>query len=160
MQSAALDKLQLERAWTDQRMASSINWHLYRSTHLHYVSENAPLLVWDYLEDRPRVVSVLTVVAVGASFSGGVFLSLRDGEGRTYSVNSTPREVVSGVFLWIPAFAELRFLPPKHASADSPRQLTLPMCGKTLSRADAPVHGHRYLSSMKEFCRTWPNANA
>jgi hypothetical protein len=161
MQSAvAIDKLHMERTWTDHRMAHSINWNLYRSTHLHYLKENKELLVWELTSGEPKVLHVLKVISVGLTFASGLFATLQDGQGRNYTVGATPREIISGVFLWAPAFSELRYTPTKYAEPGLERHLTFPMCSKTLSRADAPVEGHRYVSTIREFCRAWPNAKS
>jgi hypothetical protein len=157
MNNEAPDALvSLQRLWNDHRMSHSINWNLFQSYHLMFVEEGTELVVWNHMPNGPQVVQVAKVTKVGLSFHSGLLIGLTDAAGAYYTVKAYPREALPGVFLWTPAFSDVRFAPRKFADPDSPRVLSLALCAKMRSRFDRPVEGHRYVSTMKEFRAVWP----
>jgi hypothetical protein len=150
------DRLALQRGWNDQKMANSIDWGLSKSSRLLFVTEHSTLVLWTYTAAGPQLGKVLQVTGVALSFRQGVMIELTDSDGAHYTINAEPRQHLPGVFLWTPAFSEVRFVPRQFETPDGPWHLTLALCLKTRSRSDQPVEGHTYLSPMKEFNDTWP----
>ncbi len=72
-------------------------------------------------------------------------------------VGQKPIEASPGVFLWIPAFADVRFTPFPFEEPDNARRLSVPLCIKTLGRSDsALIEGAPYASLLSDFRPTWP----
>lgn len=154
---AASKRLALQRAWLDHKMSHSIDWNLYQSTHMLFVEDGTTLVLWRHTEHGPHVLNVAKVESASLNVRSGLMVGLSDKEGKRYTITADPKEVLPGVFLWTPAFCEVRFTPRLFAEPDGPRRLTLAVCAKMRSRCDNPVEGHRYVATMREFAAIWPN---
>lgn len=152
------DKTRYEQAWVDYLMGQSIDWHLFRSTHKMYLYEGKVLVVWKHVNGQPCVKGLLRVRSVDLSFTVGLRLELQDTKtGYAFWIDAQPKEALPGIFLWTPAFCDVRFTPMRYDLPDSTRRLTIPMCCKTRSRSDRPQEGHSYILPLKEFSQLWPN---
>ena len=151
------EKLHFEQSWLDYKLSGSIDWNTFRSTHKLHLAEKKTLVVWDFIDGAPRVHSILRLQEVKLGFGSGLTLGLEADDSTRYSVTATPQQLLPGVFLWTPAFCDIRFAPMRYDTPDSTYRLTLPMMCKTRSRADRPQEGHRYILTMGEFAKQWPN---
>jgi len=158
MENPPLDRVALQRTWSDHQMAANVNWNLFKSTHLMFAHEGMTFVLYQITNGAPHLLDLLRVDEVGVSFSAGLAVTFASAQtGNRYTANGLEREVLPGIFLWTPAFAEVRFAPMKYDLPGASRRLSVPLCAKMRSRFDTPREGHRYIATMKEFCHSWPN---
>jgi hypothetical protein len=146
---------QLEMQWLNHDMGQSPSWYACKNTQRDYVHDRKQFVVWDRVNDQPQICDVLQVCEVGISWDEGIIYLLKSSQSeRQYTVGHKPRELIAGIFFWIPGFADTRFAPFQYAEPASARRLTLPVMFRTAHRI--PVESARYISSMKDFKEAWP----
>ena len=145
----------LEKEWLDHELRNSRAWPSYKSMQRDYACANKKFVVWDLINNQPRIVEMLQVSDVGVSWDTGLTILIKSSASdKIYTVTARPREHVEGVFFWIPGFADTRFAPFQYEEPGSTRRLTVPILFRTAhSRRFA---GARYISSMKDFNAAWP----
>lgn len=154
----AIDKTELELLWTNHRCKGVPNWDDYRSTHRIYVYEGLGLVYWEGRQGQPRILDTLTVRSVALSFDRGLTLDIVPRNAAHLRAGPNPKELLPGVFLWTPAFADVRFTPLHFADLDGTRRVTAPLVLKTRRNPkEGPAEGIRYLSTLKEFRALWPD---
>lgn len=154
---APIDKSALSLKWLSDKMANHPNWRASlppaRSMIVH---QGKCLVVWKMSASGPRIVDMLKVANVQASFTSGLVLTLTSGTfGENFIVTAHPREILTDVFMWIPPFADVRFTPMSFTNDDSVWRMTLPMLLRT-SGGTEPQLGQVAVSTLKEFRAQWP----
>lgn len=156
MERSTDDKTLLELEWLKHEMRHERNWRIYRSTVRSYVYSTKQYVIWDFSEGTPTIIDILEVGAVGVSWEEGFTFVLNSCKSdRQYTITARPRQVVPGVYMWLPGFADIRFCPMQYTQPGSTRRLTLPVMFRTLTHTP-DVEGARYVSSMKDFKAAWP----
>lgn len=154
----AIDKTELELQWTNHRCKGVPNWDDYRSTHRIYIYEGLGLVYWEARGGVPRILNTYTVRDIALFFDTGLRIGLQAQNGLVLKVGANPKELLDGVFMWTPAFADVRFAPLRFADPDGSRRVTAPLVLKTRKNPkEGPVEGVRYLSTLKEFRAFWPD---
>lgn len=155
------DKLTLENAWANHTFINHRDaeaWHMSQSTHRIHVEQGSQMIYWESVDGQPRILDTVEVARLDASFISGLTLTLDTRQHGPLIINAYPNQALPGVFMWLPAFVDVRFTPRTYTRPGDGRRVTLPLILKTKNRSDrAPVDGVRYLSSVFEFCRLWPN---
>ena len=107
------------------------------------------------VDGGPQIKDILKVGEVGISWSEGLTYLLKSSRtSNIYTVTSKPRELIPGIFFWIPGFADTRFTPFQYLEPGSTRRLTLPIMFRTAH--SRMIDNTRYISSMKDFKAAWP----
>ena len=137
-------KEKLEQQWVDHLMLSSRDWPTCRSTHRFYLQEGAELVVYDeHLQAR----ALWSVQDIRLSSTAGVSFAL--GEIR---ISSHPTKLAPSLYIWVPAFADVRWAPETYADPTSPRRLTFPVCIKTATNPTLGLKsGAFYLAERQVF---------
>lgn len=149
------EQLALAAQWLNQRMAGNPAWRpSMPSARTTVARDRRTFIAWQLIDGKPHILDALLVEDVSASFTAGLAVHLvSKTTAAKMVVSSHPREIIPGVFVWIPLFADVRFGPLTTAS--SVWALSVPMCTRaTTDRAD-----HPRLSTLKEFCALWPNVS-
>lgn len=145
----------LEMEWLDHDLQLSQAWKSYKNLQRDYVAANRKFIIWDLIDGAPRVVDILKVGEIGISWAEGMTFILKSSRTpNDYTVTAKPRELVPGIFFWIPGFAAVRYTPFQYEEPGSARRLTLPIMFRT-AHSRPPAAG-RYISSMKDFKAAWP----
>lgn len=140
------DKTALERGWLDDMMRDKAEWPRCLSTHRIYVEQGSELTVWQH-GAPPVALGTATVKDIRTSFEHGIELQVDD-----IVITSRPLRLAPCLFVWIPAFADVRYAPSEFANPKSRRRMTVPVCIKMTSNADVElVEGAYYLSLQKKF---------
>jgi hypothetical protein len=117
------------------------------------VRERRVFIAWQLVNGRPQILDAFRAEDVAASFTVGLSLTMVSNTSATkVTISTYPREIIPGVFAWIPPFADVRFGPTSD-DPDSVWRLTVPMCTRVTD--DRP--GHPRLSTLKEFRDLWPD---
>ncbi len=151
-------RIELERQWLngEPSLKGNPDWWKFRCTSRTYLYHHRPMVVWDYIAGQPVIFDVLRVGEVGIGWQGGLTVILESAKSdRQYTVGALPRAEIPGVFLWIPAFGDVRFGQMNYSAAGSTRRLTIPLCYRTHHKDLRD--GARYLSGLKEFKAAWPD---
>lgn len=154
------ERFSLEAGWLDALMARNSKWKSGAGARVVPARDRKVFVAW-HLEPsgQPKIVEVLRVESVSASFTSGLALGLSAAvAGTPLKVNFYPREIVPGVFAWIPPFAEVRFCPFIANDPESAWRLSLPMCVRTVAGRQ-PGPGQVQFSTAKEFRDLWPNVS-
>jgi hypothetical protein len=153
------ERFSLEARWLDALMARNAKWQSTGpGARVVQARDRKVFVAWRLgTNGQPQVIDMLRVEDVSATFTGGLALELSATLSKQkLKVNFHPREIVPGVFAWIPPFAETRFCPFVHGDPESAWRLTLPMCVRT-EAGRQPAPGQVQLSTAKEFRDLWPN---
>lgn len=155
MQTAVLgraDKLALQASWLNFRMDGHPRWHRDMPVPKQLLASDHKVFVAVHLEDGvPRILDVLRVVDVEASFTAGLTLILASGTDATrLRVSTHPREILPDVFAWVPPFSDVRHCPAKFDEPSSTWRLSVPVYVRTVSE-------DLIVMTRKEFCERWPN---
>jgi hypothetical protein len=146
-----IPKSEVEQAWNDAIMAGNVQWSRYRSTHRIYVHEGSELVSWFVKNGAPAVLSVRTVTCIAVHADRGVMVTVGN-----FTAAAVPA-TLDDVFLWVPAFSEIRFAPVDHQKPFSRRRLTVSLCMKTATNPNSRLmEGACYLTGKQEFQRTYP----
>lgn len=152
------EQLLFERSWNDSLLASDPMWRRLSFTSRIYVQQDQDLVLWEYHDGKAFPLALLTVTGFGLSADQGPTLTLQQITHRhPYIISTLPYAVIEGIYLWIPSFAGIRYTPRDYKDAASPRRLTVPLCIRTLHRPHQPVNGARFLTSLTEFRKAWPD---
>lgn len=142
----ATNKTVLEQGWLDHMMRDDAEWSKCRSTHRIYVQKDQPLTVWQH-GAPPTALGSAVVSDIRMSFEGGIELQVDD-----IIITSRPTRLAPGLFVWIPAFADIRYAPSEYADPRARRRMTVPVCLKSMSNPDVePTKGAYYLSKQADF---------
>lgn len=150
------ERTRLERSWlnADPRLRGNTHWWNYRCTSRSYLHQLKRFVVWEARDGKPQIVDLLQTTSVGISWEHGVEAILESAKSdQFYTIDSTPRELIEGIFLWIPGFSDVRFAPIQY-SAPGPRRLTIPICFRT--RHSHVEEGARYITPYNEFEKLYP----
>ncbi len=157
--AAPEDKNALEQLWNDQVMSANPDWRSFRSTHRKYVSPGNSQVVWDLVGGVAVIHRTLRMVDFELTAKRGLAVTGTSNLGEAFIIRHTPVEIVAGVFMWVPAFCDFRYVPPVFSDLSSGRRLTVPMCVKTaLNPETTLVEGTRYVSDLRDFRKNWPNS--
>jgi hypothetical protein len=152
--TARAHKLALQAKWLNQRMVDNDRWTLdMPSPRVVKVSDRKTFIAWRRdAAGKVEVVDMLRVNDVEISFTRGITVKFSAGAtSNTICITAHPREIVPGVFAWIPPHAELRYGPHNPEDATSRWRLTLPMLVRQMTTSST------VLSTLKEFQDLHPN---
>jgi hypothetical protein len=149
------ERLSLQAEWLNARMAGVSNWkNSEQAPRLFTVSEKRAFVAWRQTEDGPRVIDVLRASDVEISFTAGITIMFTGTTSSTVAKLSThPREILPGVYAWVPPFAEVRFCPHVFENPEGTWRMTLPI----MVRASGDTVGSCHLTPLKEFRAAWPD---
>ena len=147
-----IDRAATQAAWLNARMAGNPAWRVSMPpARQMVVSERRAFVVWKLENGRPHIIDILRADKVDVSFTAGLSLVLVSStSGAPVIVSAYPREAVPGVFLWVPPFADVRFVPTVFQDPGSTWRLTVPMCVR-------PTGDKYQISTSKEFRDQWPD---
>lgn len=147
----------LQAQWLNKRMEDNPAWCLSMpSPKLALVSGRQTLVAWRLVAGQPDILDVLRADEVQASFTAGLSLTLVSStSGARIHVSSHPREILPGVFVWIPPLADIRFGPTAFDNPGSVWGLTVPVSIRMVKESTEP--GQISLSIPREFRDLWPN---
>lgn len=157
-----ISKEQLEKNWTATLMEGTRQWLSNRSSHRIYVFEGDELVVWSTPDgQRPIVDHTLTVSSIGLTSTTGIVIRVVSREKSIALVAGyLPQQVPdTDVFLWVPAFSDVRFAPRRFDEPLSPRRLTVPLCIKSPTNhlTDMKLNTF-YVTERRDFVRQWKEA--
>lgn len=140
------NKIALEQGWLDYMMRGNPEWAKCRSTHRIYVQQGLPLTVWQHGE-KPTALGSASINDIQISFENGIELHLDD-----IVIGAKPIRLAPHLFIWIPAFSDVRYAPSEHNDPRSRRRMTVPICMKSLTNPERdPLAGAYYLSKQAHF---------
>lgn len=151
-----------ESSWLLDIMKDSDVWHRLESKHLLYAQAGREFVVWTSINDQPVIKDIYKVSGVDLTLTKGlsVFLtSLVAHSDETLVIGCCPKQLKVKVFLWVPAFADIRFTPTDYSQGGkSRRMLSVPFFAKVASNPNKYlIEGGSYFSTMQEFKQLWPN---
>jgi hypothetical protein len=153
------DRLALQAQWLNHRMEGHPTWRRdMPGPKLFMAGDRTTYVVCQLLESgEPEVLDVLRVIDVEASFTQGLTLVLSSGtDAMRLRVSTYPREILPGVFAWIPPFAEVRHCPARYDDPTSTWRMTVPMFVRSDAGSGIEV-GQTSVMTRKEFCERWPH---
>lgn len=148
------DKLALQTRWLNHRMAGNPLWRRdMPSPRIVKLAEAKTFIAWRLdAAGQPDVLDVLRVSDIEASFTRGLsVLFTNSTSSSVVRITTYPREIVPGVFAWLPPYSEVRHCPHNPQDPASAWRLTLPMFVRDTVGSPATF------SSLKEFRDRWPN---
>ena len=149
-----------EASWLLELMKDNPLWQKRESKHLLYAQPDREFVAWSVRQGQAQIDDVLSIHAAELSLSEGITLVLAGQSGFTTLVRHQPTLVPSlGIFVWVPAFTDLRFTPADYAlGGASKRTLSVPFFVKVASNPHKHlVEGGDYFSTMQEFKQLWPD---
>lgn len=162
MQTAVIsraDKVALQASWINYRMEGHPLWRRdMPAPKLLTAGDRKAFVACRLLQSgQPEIIDVLRVTGIDMSFTAGIVLTLSSGTtADRLRVSAHPREILPGVFVWIPPFAEVRHVPVHFDEPASTWHLTVPMFVRTEAGCGIEV-GQTSVMTRKEFCDRWPN---
>lgn len=152
------ERLRLERAWLAEKMSDPL-WAAYTSTHRLYAAVGRSYVLWTVHNGRPAVVEIFTCVGFSLHSEKGMQITFKSHYDpmQHLAIGPTPLKV-HDVFVWTPAFCDVRYVPITFTKADSPKRLTVPFCIKMAHRTDKPMHeGCTYMLDLVTFKHQFPD---
>jgi hypothetical protein len=148
------ERLSLQSQWLNHRMADSPAWKAAApQPRLLSVSENKAFVAWlPGADGQPQVIDLLRATDIQISFTTGITVTLTGrASSNGYHISTHPREILPGVFAWVPPFCEVRFCPYQFSDPASVWRTTLPIIVR--------IPGQIVFSTLKEFRDQWPGVN-
>jgi hypothetical protein len=156
--------LQAERQWVNQMMAGDdIFWSL-QCVHRDYLRVRRHFVQWTIKNGEPVLDALLIVNQIGMTDQGLwadiEIATLGDPRTKTFRITHMPRLTPLGVYLWIPAHAEVRYTPTDYSNVHSTWSISIPLLAKTMhNAATGQFEGSSYFASKDEFIALWSNHN-
>lgn len=158
--SPTLDKKHYEILWANSAVLSSdrSKWKDFHSTNRIYLGNGKRLVVWRWTVKGPEILDVLRVTGMLADINSGVQIGMQGRRGQ-FAVGHTPSLLPQAyVFLWVPFFFDLRWVPNSFDDLHGQKNMTFPVCVKTLSNPSNQLsEGADYVTEYSEFQRNWPS---
>lgn len=159
--SSRAERLQQERVWLRRRMQGDELFGQLACTHATYTYVGRRFVAWTVAEGKPRIEAVFRTSQINLTDAGlsVTFDVHRPGHGIGRVVASAHPEKVPGLdlFLWMPAFGDVHYVPFKWSDEFSPWRVSVSFVAKTANRPDVgAVEGGRYFATVKEFASYWP----
>ncbi len=163
MSDSQLDKIGLEKSWLELQMADDALWRRLRVVHRNYVLPSSRFVVWAVEQNRPVILQTWQVHSF-ALHQRGLSIVLQDADlpGRLQDLSHDPVQLPGhDIFLWIPAFSEVRFTGKLFADPLRDRRVSMPLMSRQAARPDQLITapGTRFFSSQKDFLKYWPSYN-
>lgn len=133
-------------------------WFSLRHTSRTHAHIRKTYIVWHLADGKAEILDVLRLADADLSVNYGMSVTFQRRDGTRAVFNSTPSRLTGlDVFIWVPAFATVRWCPEDWEQPGARRLLRLPLSFKqTRSLADGPVQGPHYLSELADFTRLNP----
>lgn len=140
-----------EAEWNRILLTGNEDFNSVRSARRAYVTVDMDLVSWTVAYGQAIVKAHYKVVEIfGGSRGGFTVKLLRIGAGagpETFSICHIPRQLPeSRCFVWVPRYADVRYLPSNPADIRSELKLTLSVMFGSCSRFETPVEGHDYFT--------------
>jgi hypothetical protein len=149
------ERLSLQARWLNAKMSGDSLWEIQHTIpRMLAVSENRSYVAWSPdAAGQPQIIDVLHATGLEASFTTGLTVTLAGrANSTTFKVSAHPREILPGLFAWLPAFCEFRFTPRAYDNPCGTWRATLPM----LVRAGC---SNARLTPITEFRAQWPDVS-
>ncbi len=154
-----------ERRWLSRRVAGDAVFAGLLNTRRGHVYFGEYFVYWSVVGGQPAMKALMRVDNIHLGESG---LSVRLGvvrpgqeEVETFFFGHQPLKV-SGLdlYLWLPAFAEVRYTPMDYSNPESKFHVSVPIVIRSLNRSDeGQDEGCSYFASKSEFVALWPASN-
>jgi hypothetical protein len=159
--SARAERLHQERVWLRRRTQGDELFEKLGCTHATYAYEGRRFVAWTVVDGKPRIEALFRADAIKLT-AGGLAVTFdvqRPGHGLGRFTATAQPEKVPGLdlFLWMPAFGDIHYVPFKWSDEHSPWRVSVSFVAKTGNRPDVgAVEGGRYFATAKEFASYWP----
>ncbi len=159
---STISKAQLELEWLAAAMVGNKQWASNRSTHRVYVHEGSEIVVWSSNDGHtPSPKAIYRVVGLEMTATRGITIGLKSPECALQVVTGKPHTLLgTDVFLWVPAFSDVRFTPRPFGDPESIRRLSVPICLKAPTNPLSIIKPDTmYVTERREFIKQWPGVS-
>lgn len=155
-------QLHQEKVWVRRRMAGDQAFDSLKYTHRDYVCVNRSFVVWTIVDGKPVIKAALHTDSIELTAKGLAvkFVIVRPGAhglGRFFAMPQPAKVEDLDLFMWIPAFCDLHYIPFNYSDPESPWRISVSIMVKSQGRPDkGQEEGCSYFASKKDFVKYWP----